>query len=68
MNFRRGQLLRRKFVAETDDSDKPYLLIRGPYEECFEKKALTELILVVDVLVEGKVVIAVPVFEFERWV
>lgn len=68
MSFQRGQLLRWKTVVEMGGDDKPCVLVRGPYEGYFEKKPLTELVLVVDVLVDNKVIQAIPAAEFERWV
>jgi hypothetical protein len=49
------------------DDDRPCVIIKGPYEGYFEKKPVTQLVLVVDILVDDNVVRGIPLQEIEKW-
>ena len=67
MNFSKGQLVRWKTPVELGDDDRPCVIIKGPYEGYFEKKPVTQLVLVVDLLVDDNVVRGIPLQEIEKW-
>ena len=63
----KGDLVR--WIHNTgEDKDEPCLVVKGPYEGFFQNKPWSEVTMVVDLFLHGKIIKKIPLSNIEKWV
>jgi hypothetical protein len=65
--IKKGDLVKWIPVVSEDDA-LPYIVVRGPREGYFEDSHFTRVMLVVDLMVDGKIMRNIPLSEIEPWI
>ncbi len=52
----------------SEDRDEPCVIVKGPYEGHFQNKPWSEVTMVVDLLVCGRIIKKIPLSHVEKWV
>ena len=64
--IQRGDLVR--WINEEHHEDAPCVVVKDPHEGYFDKKPWTEITIVVDLMIEGKIIRNIPLSEVQPWV
>ena len=65
--IKKGDLV--KWISTVSEDDAlPCVVVRGPREGYFEDSPITRVMLIVDLMVDGKIMRNIPLSEIEPWV
>lgn len=65
--IKKGDLVRWIPILNEEDVH-PCVVIRGPREGYFEDAPLTRVMMIVDLMVDGKIIRNIPLSEIEPWI
>ena len=63
----KGALVRWRRAVEEGAEDIPYVVVKGPREGYIESGRLSQIVIVVDLYAEGRVIRGVAIDEIENW-